>query len=265
MLLAAVLSAVVMGGYIYLAPRPEPSQQEAAEVIATPSQPAVPNIAPQSGAEAAVAAEPSETRGTDPAIQLVEAINEQTVKVETDAFVVEFTNRGATVKSWQLRRFRDSLGEPSTWSIMTGPLDSDAPSVWCGQAARRSRAPTKLCSPSTQGRARGERRKRWSSSTQRTAPNPQELWIRGRGTHRPGRKPRCPRAAGRNGTYSSGEADSETRLRLATQRTARPSISTTETLSTHRPPMPRTSGISHSGPFPFRGDRRPVLHCGCDS
>ena len=111
MLLAAVLSAAVMGGYIYLAPRPEPAQQETTEV-GTTQVPAPASSVPQGTARAEAAAEPSGTSGIDPASQLVEAISEQTVKVETDAFVIEFTNRGATVKSWELKNFKDSIGEP---------------------------------------------------------------------------------------------------------------------------------------------------------
>ncbi len=104
--MAAVLSAVVMGLYIYLAPRPEPPPQTAQdareETIAEP-------------AEAGGQAEPEQRRATaaeeaDDAD--VGADAEQTVVVENENYRVEFTNRGAVVTSWQLKQFNDSLGNP---------------------------------------------------------------------------------------------------------------------------------------------------------
>ena len=105
--MAAVLSAVVMGLYIYLAPRPEPPPQTAQdareETIAEP-------------AEAGGQAEPEQRRATaaeeaDDAD--VGADAEQTVVVENENYRVEFTNRGAVVTSWQLKQFNDSLGQPA--------------------------------------------------------------------------------------------------------------------------------------------------------
>ena len=104
--MAAVLSAVVMGLYIYLAPRPEPppqpTQDTPEETIAEP-------------AEAGGQAEPEQPRATaaeeaDDAD--VEAQTEQTVVIENENYRVEFTNRGAVVTSWQLKQYNDALGNP---------------------------------------------------------------------------------------------------------------------------------------------------------
>ena len=106
MLMAAVLSAVVMGLYIYLAPRPEPppqpTQDTREETIAEP-------------AEAGTQSEPEQPRATaaeeaDDAD--VEAQTEQTVVIENENYRVEFTNRGAVVTSWQLKQYNDALGNP---------------------------------------------------------------------------------------------------------------------------------------------------------
>ena len=109
MLLAAVLSAVVMGAYIFLVPRPEPPAPppEVVEVQAPPS------VAPDSG-EATAGGSPTPSRGIadDPRERTVQAVSEQIVTVETDTIVVEFTNRGAGVKSWKLKNYNDALGEP---------------------------------------------------------------------------------------------------------------------------------------------------------
>ena len=108
MLLAAVLSAVVMGAYIYLVPRPEPPAQ------APPAEPptltdSTASPGPAGAEQAATAAVDSETSSDD---LPVEAGSEQSVVVESDNYRVEFTNRGAAVKSWQLKQYNDALGNP---------------------------------------------------------------------------------------------------------------------------------------------------------
>ena len=106
MLMAAVLSAVVMGLYIYLVPRPEPPQRppadETAETIGAPAAEGAqtePEQEPETAAEVA--------EDTD-----LEASAEQTVVVENENYRVEFTNRGAVVTSWQLKQYNDALGNP---------------------------------------------------------------------------------------------------------------------------------------------------------
>ena len=104
--MAAVLSAVVMGLYIYLAPRPEPPPQPAQDTLEETT------AAP---AEAGGQAEPEQRRATaaeEADDTDVEAETEQTVVVENENYRVEFTNRGAVVTSWQLKQYNDSLGEP---------------------------------------------------------------------------------------------------------------------------------------------------------
>lgn len=104
--MAAVLSAVVMGLYIYLAPRPEPPPQPAQdareEAIAEPAE-----AGGQAEPEQRWATAADEADDTD-----VGADAEQTVVVENENYRVEFTNRGAVVTSWQLKQFNDSLGNP---------------------------------------------------------------------------------------------------------------------------------------------------------
>ena len=104
--MAAVLSAVVMGLYIYLAPRPEPPPQPAQDTLEETT------AAP---AEAGGQAEPEQPRATaaeEADDTDVAAETEQTVVVENENYRVEFTNRGAVVTSWQLKQYNDSLGEP---------------------------------------------------------------------------------------------------------------------------------------------------------
>ena len=103
MLMAAVLSAVVMGLYIYLVPRPQqPVQGTLEETAEAPSG---------TGGEAEPEERPA-TAAERPDDADVEARDEQAVVVENDNYRVEFTNRGAVVTSWQLKQYNDALGNP---------------------------------------------------------------------------------------------------------------------------------------------------------
>lgn len=104
--MAAVLSAVVMGLYIYLAPRPEPPPQPAQDVQEESiEEPAEPGDQAEPEQRRATAAEEADDAD-------VEAAAEQTVVVENENYRVEFTNRGALVTSWQLKQYNDALGNP---------------------------------------------------------------------------------------------------------------------------------------------------------
>ena len=100
MVMAALLSAVVMGGYFYFAPRPE--QPVAIEV----------------GPETVDTVEPTPETPSTPTIESppsdheIEAGREEAVVIETDTFRVEFTNRGAAVKHWTLKNYNDAAGNP---------------------------------------------------------------------------------------------------------------------------------------------------------
>lgn len=106
MLLAAVLSAVVMGAYMFLVPRPEAPQ--APDTVQAP-------VAPAAGAEserAGAPPTPAPSFAPPPEGAAIEAGSERTVTVETETFSVEFTNRGAAVRSWKLKEYKDARGEP---------------------------------------------------------------------------------------------------------------------------------------------------------
>ena len=106
MLLAAVLSAVVMGAYMFLVPRPE-----APPVPDTAPAPAAP-AAGAEGERAGTPPTPAPSFAPPPEGGAIEAGSERTVTVETETFSVEFTNRGAAVRSWKLKEYKDARGEP---------------------------------------------------------------------------------------------------------------------------------------------------------
>ncbi len=112
MLKAAVLSAVVMGLYVYLAPRPDLPEPPAATEGAQAGE-SVP--AAERGREAQQEPPPDAVLpagDSAPAAAAVQAKSEQQVTVETDTFTVTFTNRGAAALGWTLVDYDDSLNMP---------------------------------------------------------------------------------------------------------------------------------------------------------
>ncbi len=101
-LVAFALSAVVLFAYQYYVakhapPKPAPSPPAAAETRPAPSEP---EAAPPPAAAAA----------TPAAVEAASA--ERTFIVETDTYLVAFSNRGAVVTSWTLKKYKDELGKP---------------------------------------------------------------------------------------------------------------------------------------------------------
>ena len=109
MLIPMLLIAGVLGGLqFYRSKHTQPLQAPAAQTqtAQTPAAaPASPNAAPQSGAQPA-------TVGATQAAPVVTAAAEQTTTIENELYRIEFTNRGAEVKSWILKRYKDNKGVP---------------------------------------------------------------------------------------------------------------------------------------------------------
>ncbi|MDE1175915.1 MAG: membrane protein insertase YidC [Edaphobacter sp.] len=72
------------------------------------STPTAPSAAPVTGSKAAAAGGASSTPGAG----AVQAAAESTVVVENELYRIEFTNRGAQVKSWVLKQYKDSDNKP---------------------------------------------------------------------------------------------------------------------------------------------------------
>ncbi len=105
MLIAFGLMAVVLLITPYLLPTP-PEDKKGGKKAAAPqaeiAQPAPPAKSP----EVAPPRVPQIPAGT------VKADQEELVTIETDLFRIQFSNRGAVVRSWQLTKYEDSNGEP---------------------------------------------------------------------------------------------------------------------------------------------------------
>jgi YidC/Oxa1 family membrane protein insertase len=104
-LLAIVLSFLVIYGWQALFPPPRKAPPAQQQVTAAPSGTQAPG-APQ--AAAAEAAAPIEVDSTP----LVAAASEQDIVVEGPAVTAIINTRGAALKSWRLKNYRDGLGAP---------------------------------------------------------------------------------------------------------------------------------------------------------
>ncbi|MEZ5404303.1 MAG: membrane protein insertase YidC [Bryobacteraceae bacterium] len=117
LLLAFALMGVVLMVSTYLMPKsPEPDPKaKKSEVAKTGERTKAPDTQPNPGAppkaDPAKAEDPAARAPAKPA-GTVAASREEAVTVETDLYRVVFSNRGATVRSWILKKYQDSKGRP---------------------------------------------------------------------------------------------------------------------------------------------------------
>jgi YidC/Oxa1 family membrane protein insertase len=119
-LVASLLSMVVILLWAkFFAPKPpvRPQQQNppAASAPATPGQPA--NTGMQASNAASTPSVPSAPVSA-PTIPAVAGAQERALVVENALYRVEFSNRGAVVKSWQLKKYRDDSKPPRTLDLV---------------------------------------------------------------------------------------------------------------------------------------------------
>src|SRR6202163_1562934 len=105
-LLAIFLSFIVLYVYqaLFVKPVPKPSTAPAGSAATPAPTPAAQPQAPVESAPAAATAVP--------ATPLVGDRSERDVRVESRDVVAVFTNRGARLKSWRLKRYQDEKHEP---------------------------------------------------------------------------------------------------------------------------------------------------------
>jgi YidC/Oxa1 family membrane protein insertase len=120
LLLASVLSAVAIMGYVYVAsltaPSGPPSEDSAAvEQTATGEPTAVGQPAEEASGSQTAPTEPDRAATEEPNGQADASIasdSEHETVLESETYRVTFSNRGAVVKSWILKDYDDSSGEP---------------------------------------------------------------------------------------------------------------------------------------------------------
>jgi YidC/Oxa1 family membrane protein insertase len=100
-----LLVVAVFLGYQYFFVKPKPEQPQPPEQ--TQSQPATPAMTSPGPAQAGTPA-----AGSSAAAPQITAAMETTTTVENELYRISFTNRGAQVKSWVLKKYFDSSGKP---------------------------------------------------------------------------------------------------------------------------------------------------------
>src|SRR6185295_14371412 len=120
-LLAIFLSFLVLYGYqaLFVKPVPKPPAPASTGATGSPGSPgaatpaATGSPSPAAAVPAATAAGPTlavaPPSGAPP---LIGATDESDVRIETPHVVATFTNRGARLKSWRLKAYKDNRGEP---------------------------------------------------------------------------------------------------------------------------------------------------------
>jgi len=116
LLLAFGLMGLVLFASQYFLPRPQaPPQKKAGAAPARAAEPA-PQTQPPAAAPAPApqppAARKQAAQQKSAAPELVAADKEETHILDTSVYRIVFSNRGAAVRSWVLKRYRDSAGNP---------------------------------------------------------------------------------------------------------------------------------------------------------
>jgi YidC/Oxa1 family membrane protein insertase len=120
------------------APAKQEQQQQPQPPVATPSQPTPP-------------AAPVSTAAT-PAVAARQATAEQETVVENDLYKITFTNRGAQVKSWILKKFGDDAGRPlELVNAKAAPQFGNPLSLWTYDEGLRKKLNEALYIPSASG------------------------------------------------------------------------------------------------------------------
>jgi YidC/Oxa1 family membrane protein insertase len=113
LLLAFALMGVVLLVTQWVMPQPPPELKKAAQQETAQPAPkaAQPDSAPAKPAAASSVAAAKPAEGA-PAQTPVSASAEESPAIETPLYKIVFTNRGALVKSWILKKYKDSTGKP---------------------------------------------------------------------------------------------------------------------------------------------------------
>ena len=108
LLIAFALIGVVLMGMQYFTPAPAPPPAKPPQQQSKPSQAVT---QPATTAAAAPGAKPAQPSKPAAGAGVIVADQDGTAVVETDLYRITFSNRGAVVRSWILKKFKDSNGK----------------------------------------------------------------------------------------------------------------------------------------------------------
>jgi YidC/Oxa1 family membrane protein insertase len=113
LLLAFALMMLVLFGAQYFfhpAPAPKPAAPVTPNKAAEVTKPPAPAVAAPISSPKPVVKRSTNSQAAEPG-EAVQASAEATETIDTDLYHIVFTNKGAVVKSWLLKKFRDSAGK----------------------------------------------------------------------------------------------------------------------------------------------------------
>jgi YidC/Oxa1 family membrane protein insertase len=110
MLLALVLVFIVLGVMQYFLPKPQTPPSEKGQPRSQQSQPSQPGAAAVPTSSSAPT--PPRSRAAAVKVQVKTAAAETESVLDADKYRITFTNRGAAVKSWVLKDYKDDAGKP---------------------------------------------------------------------------------------------------------------------------------------------------------
>ena len=115
LLIFLLMAIAIFGAQLYMrkyAPQAPQQQKSSAQPAQQPIQPGAPSSQP-AAAEIAQPAKAAKGKSVTPqAAANVQASSESETVIENDLYRITFTNRGAQVKSWILKKFNDDNGKP---------------------------------------------------------------------------------------------------------------------------------------------------------
>ena len=151
-LIAVILSFIVLYAYQAMFPPPKPAPGSAREPATSSSPPSAetPAPAPSTSVAPPQTAEAPPAPAAPAAAPVVADATERDVTVENASIRAVFTTRGGTLKSWQLKKYQDSGGQPLELIPHTVPAGTLRPfTLSVGDAASDSTLATALFKPST--------------------------------------------------------------------------------------------------------------------
>ncbi len=123
-LVASLLSMVVILLWAkYFGPKPpvnsKPQNPAAQTASTTPGKPGTPSESTPG------VTPPTASAATTPAVPATAETQERTIVVENALYRVEFSNRGAVVKSWQLKKYKDDAKPPQVLDVVHPQASSE--------------------------------------------------------------------------------------------------------------------------------------------
>jgi YidC/Oxa1 family membrane protein insertase len=154
LLIFLLLAIAIFGAQLYMrkyAPQAPQQQKSSAQPVQQPIQPGAPSAQPAAAAIAQPANKRAPAKSAAPqAAANVQATSESETVIENDLYRITFTNRGAQVKSWILKKFNDDNGKPLDLVNATAAAKYGYPlSLWTYDENVRNTLNSALYVPST--------------------------------------------------------------------------------------------------------------------